>query len=72
MESMREKLKIRIDYSLIEELAMHRRLDLDVDTIIELSKLMSVIISTQLVSNRGVLGIQWAFDQAYNELFMDI
>jgi hypothetical protein len=69
---MREKLKIRIDYSLIEELAMNRRLDLDVDTIIELSKLMSVIISTQLVSNRGVLGIQWAFDQAYNELFMDI
>lgn len=72
MESMREKLKIRIDYSLIEELALHRMLDLDVDTIIELSKLMSAIISTQLVNNRSVLGVQWAFDEAYKELFMDL
>jgi hypothetical protein len=69
---MREKLKIRIDYSLIEELALHRMLDLDVDTIIELSKLMSAIISTQLVNNRSVLGVQWAFDEAYKELFMDL
>jgi hypothetical protein len=72
---MREKLQIRIDYSFVEQLALQRSLHFDIETIIELSKLMSVIISVQLVDNRGVLGIDWAFEEAYKELFgvdMDI
>ena len=73
MENMQGKLRIRIDYSLVESLAIKRGYSLDVDTVIEISKLMSTIISVQLLKNKGVLGIDWAFDSAYRELFgMDL